>query len=181
VSEIRVCKGCQKSLVLTGENFYRNYKSRGGFLGKCKKCSPKPNNELRRLRRRKGGQREEYLKYVAKYGETARFKAKSILTSMRRRSKEKGFDRPEFTVVEIAKIIENGRCVKTGIPFQFSKTEFHSNPWTPTPDRIDSKKGYTKENVQWVCFMYNALKGQYTEELVAKFIEAYCNINTSQD
>ena len=51
------------------------------------------------------------------------------------------------------------------------------NPFAPSPVRIDNSKGYTKENVQWVCWMYNQMRGQATDSDVDKFLAAIINFN----
>ena len=58
------------------------------------------------------------------------------------------------------KKLEIGMCCKTNISFIY---EFNS-PYTPSIDRIDSSKGYTKENCQIVCKMYNFAKNMWTDD-----------------
>lgn len=96
------------------------------------------------------------------------------------RSKKKGLPYPEWTVDEIKAAIQ-GSCSKTGIQFEFNQTDFSKSPWTPVPDRIDSTKGYTHENVQWVCHMYNSLKQDYTEIEVEKFLKAIIKYRYTQN
>jgi len=42
----------------------------------------------------------------------------------------------------------------------------------PSLDRVDSSKGYTKDNVQLVCRIYNTAKGNGTKEDVMKMVDA---------
>lgn len=42
-------------------------------------------------------------------------------------------------------------------------------------DRIDSSKGYTKNNVQFVAYMYNICKNSFEHEEVVKFVESFKN------
>ena len=48
--------------------------------------------------------------------------------------------------------------------------DFYSSvkyPYNLSPDRIDSSKGYTKDNLQFVCNRVNAMKNNMnTEELI---------------
>lgn len=60
---------------------------------------------------------------------------------------------------------QNGKCNLTGLPIYFSDK-------TASLDRIDSSKGYIKENVQWVHQDINYMKQDFTEE---KFI-TYCKL-----
>lgn len=87
------------------------------------------------------------------------------------RSKKKGLPPPEWTAREIEQAIQ-GECVKTGIPFEFDQSQYSKSPWTPVPDRIDSSQGYSHDNVQWVCYMYNMMKQEYPESIVDHFIRA---------
>lgn len=51
-----------------------------------------------------------------------------------------------------------GKCEVTGLPFEWSI----GSPWAPSLDRIDSARGYTHENTQLVCWIYNQAKNIYT-------------------
>jgi hypothetical protein len=59
-----------------------------------------------------------------------------------------------------------GRCELTGLPFVFNRCR---NPFLPSPDRIDSDKGYTPDNTRLILWMLNSAKGTATEE---EFISA---------
>lgn len=57
-------------------------------------------------------------------------------------------------------------CSRTGRPFSFKTVRGVSNPWKPSLDRIDSRKGYTPDNVQLVCQIYNMAKHTWTDREV---------------
>jgi hypothetical protein len=70
---------------------------------------------------------------------------------------------------------QNGICVLTGITMTWEyssheNSDFYSSvkyPYNISPDRIDSSKGYTKDNIQFVCNRVNAMKNNMnTEELL---------------
>ena len=61
----------------------------------------------------------------------------------------------------------SGICAKTDLPFEFD-TSFKKNPFKPSIDRIDSSKGYTKDNCQLVCWAYNIAKFMWPESVVLK-------------
>lgn len=51
-----------------------------------------------------------------------------------------------------------GKCAVTHIDFQFG-SQLHS-PFSPSIDRIDAEKGYTKDNCRFVLFAVNSFKGK---------------------
>ena len=63
------------------------------------------------------------------------------------------------------------RC--NGICFRFKKkmSLLDNEPWLVSLDRIDSDIGYMKGNVQFVCVMYNFMKGNKTEEEMDEVFE----------
>ena len=60
---------------------------------------------------------------------------------------------------------QNGKCALSGVELQFART--HTKKQTASLDRIDSSKGYTKHNIQWVHKKVNELKWDLTtDELI---------------
>lgn len=93
----------------------------------------------------------------------------------KKRAEDKGWDfnlTPEW----IQPKLEAGRCEATGIELELSGGEFkgygHFRPWTPSLDRIDPTRGYTTDNVQVVCWMYNQAKGVSAHSDVIRFAAA---------
>jgi len=62
---------------------------------------------------------------------------------------------------------QDGRCAITGYPMTYSK----SCLFGVSIDRIDSSKGYTKNNIQLVCQAINFGKNQYTNQEMIEFWE----------
>lgn len=94
---------------------------------------------------------------------------RSIVAGCRNRAKRKDYECNidiEFMLDLLTK--QNGRCAATNIPLEASaaNTKMYSNPWTISVDRIKNERGYTKDNVRLVTYMYNTCKGQWTEEQV---------------
>ena len=69
----------------------------------------------------------------------------------------------EFTITEelIIDLIlrQNYRCAISTVVFDNTNEKY-----TPSLERIDSSKGYTVDNVMWVCAMVNYMKNDYTTE-----------------
>lgn len=66
-------------------------------------------------------------------------------------------------------ILQNRKCALTGWDITFAKTH-HKN--TASVDRIDSRLGYTKNNIQIVHKLINVLKQNYDEEFLFRVAEA---------
>ena len=63
------------------------------------------------------------------------------------------------------------RCQATGIKFDYNKS------WmVPSLDRIDSSKGYTKDNCQLVLWCFNRMKTDIPEYELYKLYKSYVEI-----
>lgn len=85
----------------------------------------------------------------------------NLVTQARYRAKKKGI------AFNLAPEDLQGRvkfCERTGIALTRNIGRRGPGPFSPTLDRIDPSKGYTKENIQIVCNGYNSLKGSGTSE-----------------
>lgn len=78
---------------------------------------------------------------------------------------------------------QDGKCRASGIDLEFSVEDGlrGRSPWSPSLDRIDSSNGYTKNNVQFVCLMYNLCKSTWTHEQVMKFVKIMNGVTYSDD
>ena len=65
-------------------------------------------------------------------------------------------------------IQQNRLCNLTGIPIYFAPTRKKYSLQTASLDRIDSNKGYTKENIQWIHKQVNKMKMELNQD---RFIE----------
>lgn len=67
-------------------------------------------------------------------------------------------------------IKQKRRCALSGLPLYFSTTRKNKNKKkTVSVDRIDSKKGYVKGNIQWVHKTINIMKNKLTDEEFISF------------
>lgn len=89
-------------------------------------------------------------------------RARQMVTTAMKRAYEKGWDF-DLTPEWVQPKLEVGLCEVTKLPLELSGGEYkgygHFRPWTPSLDRIDPTKGYTTDNVQVVCWIYNQAKG----------------------
>lgn len=61
-------------------------------------------------------------------------------------------------------IKQDKRCALTGIELMLKESIRTPEEMTASLDRIDSQKGYIKDNIQWVHKDVNRMKNGYTEE-----------------
>lgn len=59
---------------------------------------------------------------------------------------------------------QDSKCALTGQPLCFSSTSSTLSQTTASLDRIDSKKGYSKDNIQWVHKDINRMKWDFPED-----------------
>ena len=77
---------------------------------------------------------------------------------------------------------QNGRCAKTGIKFEATESQGigrNSTPWAPSIDQIIPSNGYTKDNIQLVCVMYNFCKHTWDESEILVFAKAVLETKSS--
>lgn len=98
------------------------------------------------------------------------FHKENPVYNLSKRAEEKGLEF-DLTVEWYWKIVDGGLCQKTGLPFVL--TENQNDPFQPSVDRIDSSLGYTKDNCQVTCLIFNFCKNQFTDQDVYKFAKAF--------
>jgi hypothetical protein len=67
---------------------------------------------------------------------------------------------------------QNGLCAVTNIPMlnkTLSKSTISKSPYQASLDRIDCSKGYTKNNVRFVCYMFNIARNDFNDVEVIEF------------
>jgi hypothetical protein len=72
------------------------------------------------------------------------------------------------------------KCALTGLPISFANDRTRSQKYsgvscTASIDRIDSKKGYTKDNIQLVHKDINIMKNQYNQDYFVEMCKAVTN------
>lgn len=100
-----------------------------------------------------------------------------MLASVRSRALKSNL---EFTLLfdDVYPSVTAGRCTKTGIPFDLNPHKDHRvHPFAPSIDRIDATKGYTKGNVQIVCWAYNLAKNEYGPDVLLTLARAIVDAN----
>jgi len=133
--------------------FSKNKKAKDGLYSYCKICDKE---------------------HVAKNYKTPRGRAYKLISTMHiNKQGKRATMEKTITVEDILPILEAGHCQLTGLPFDFMPTnKTYKNPRAPSLDRIDSQKGYTKENCRIVLSAVNDALGEYDDEIALPILEA---------
>lgn len=149
------CSQCGE--IKTAEHFYKTMSRGHTYLtGACRPCH---NASSKRTHDRR-------------YSYDVDYKVGRLLHSVRTRCSEKGlpFDLTEDWVLEK---FRRGVCEASGLPLNlFDSAGVGERPWGPSLDRIDPSRGYTTDNVQLVCWIYNRAKGAGSHTDVLKMAKA---------
>lgn len=75
--------------------------------------------------------------------------------------------------------IQNGICFFSGVKLELSSyTKINKNPiYAASLDRIDSSKGYTKDNIRWVSRAMNWMKNTMSDDMVYELMNIIKNKN----
>lgn len=102
-------------------------------------------------------------------------RVEKLLDRIRKRARKKKIDY-DLDLLWLIDRIQKGRCEYTGIKFKLEPHITTLNPFYPSIDRIDSNKGYTKDNCKVVIIGFNNLKGANNIEEVNKFCKGLVEI-----
>jgi len=99
----------------------------------------------------------------------------AYITEIKRRAEKRGLEF-KITTQQLWDLInkQDFKCALTGEPITVNKN-WRKYDFTASLDRIDSTKGYTLDNVQWVHKTINRLKSNFTEEELKFWVEKLYN------
>jgi hypothetical protein len=155
------CAHCKETK--SPSEFYKDENKKSGLTSWCRLCQAAPEQRLRRI------------KTKAKNRATPEGRAKSLLDGVKysHGTKKRATLEKTLTVEDILPILQAGKCQVTGLSFDFSPAkDTFKNPYAPSLDRIDSKKGYTKENCRVVLTSVNDALGEHDDNDVLPILEA---------
>jgi hypothetical protein len=96
--------------------------------------------------------------------------ARYIFNHCKKRAEIKGI-KFSLTLKWIETRLAAGICERTGHTFTYTiGSRDCRNPWFPSIDRIDSSLGYTKDNCQIVCLIYNIAKNRWTDAIMLEMV-----------
>jgi hypothetical protein len=111
--------------------------------------------------------------YGAEYRKTPRGRAQLLIADARKADARKQKFEINISADWIEEKLNKGTCELTGLPFDFSPSKnTYFNKYAPSLDRIDSGKGYIKDNVRVVLCAVNIALGQFTDEEMLPILKA---------
>ena len=170
------------SLEELGEWFNKHKRRSDGFRNECKlitrKGAPERNKKYyaentEREKERRKNYRRNNPETIKRYQKSAA----GMLTHYKKSAKERGIN---FTLTlewfeEQMKLPEFNYCAIFGIKF----VDGERNQFSRSLDRVNNSRGYTPDNVKWVCFKYNSWKADLSLEEI-NMIAEYGNRNANQ-
>ncbi|MDP3492877.1 MAG: hypothetical protein Q8R82_07165 [Hyphomonadaceae bacterium] len=94
-----------------------------------------------------------------------------VFKNTRGNARKRGL-RFELTREQVAELLVPMQCSMTGLPLLPDWDGPGRNPWWPSLDQIDPCAGYTRQNVRVVCWAYNVMKGELTDQEVRIYASA---------
>lgn len=152
------CTQCGELKLKT--EFYKNRSKKDGVSSECKTC-------------RKGN--NKYKGYSRKHHQTIRGRLNQILYSAKIRAAKRNLVyQLDYEWLSNLYNNQNGRCLLTQLELSFNSSgDRCQQPFSPSLDRINPKKGYTKENTRLVCTAINVALNQHGEDIFREVAESY--------
>jgi len=168
------CVECIRTKTRSRKEYYRKYRKENKEKYNRKGSEWYHSNreyilELAKLKRREATAEDRELERnkQEEYKKTPMGRGRSLAGGASARAKEKGLPY-DLTPTWVAERLQVGLCEVSGIPFVLDglNGENKRHPFTPSLDRIDSTKGYTRDNVLVVCWIVNSFKNEYGYDVV---------------
>jgi hypothetical protein len=173
-TQTRTCRVCKETKPLF--DFVANKQSKLGYTRKCKACEKEWRHSYYL-------ENKEYIlsRGIIYRETTVNWYSRSVVNRLRyviqlgkKRAREKQIE----WNIELPFLLQlwekqQSKCAYSGVPFTYED----NHPHTVSLDRIDSQKGYTEDNVQFVCTIVNYIKQRFTEEQFFSF----CSLITQQN
>lgn len=101
--------------------------------------------------------------------------ASKLFSSSKNRAKKKNLDF-DLSTSFIREMLVPLKCAATGFDLVLDDNlTGRIGPLLPSLDRIDSSRGYLKDNVRLVCWWWNVMKQDWQEDLIIELINKYKN------
>ena len=145
------------------------------YKNTCKACDAAYAREFRRKNKnyRGSGKNNKYPKEHRLLISAIRLRLNSCKQNYKKRNGECESDLTDDYLYQLFHS-QQGKCRYLGIDLKVEKKHLASL----SLDKIDPQKGYTKGNVQWVCWAVNRAKGEMSEDeflKMCRIITEKCN------
>ena len=152
------CPVC--STVKLFSEFNNNKAAKDGKQRLCRSC------DNTRLKENRNARREHYKKYEKNYRKERfndlSYRLQNLLNASRARARNKNREHT-LTKEDLYDLYPvDNKCPVFGFDLEWNTSGFRET--SPSIDRIDSSKGYTKDNVQIISWKANRLKSYATVE-----------------
>lgn len=157
----KLCYRCDNYFDVS--NYNKSSRNEDGLGNECKQCNLDRNKE--RYHAMKPDEKQRKAEAQSRYRDQNRkgFSIIHMMNGIKQRCKKSGKGY-EIDRRYIEEKLEIGRCEATGIKFLYERNGRGGvTPFSPSVDCIDPEKGYTVENTQIVCSMYNIGKARHDE------------------
>lgn len=151
---MKICPRCKEQK----EQFSKASKTNTAVW--CKQCT---NSYYREWRKNNPKAQKGESKQFNTFYTTIKGRAVHMLNNCRARAGKKSLE-CNLTTEWIVSKLELGVCEATGLPLQLKTNGgkgHKTNSFSPSLERIDNSKGYTEDNCQITCWIYNRAKGAF--------------------
>ena len=170
------CASCSKEHEIRLGDYNRKIKAGQNKFYCSLKCSGKADykNNPSKLEKNKGNISLLKGHEANRLDEYSPFKYS--LNKARSRSKEKG-EETNLTLEYLKEVYDNqnGLCTYTGIKMEIPRSsqdeDIKKSPTKLSLDRVHSHTGYSKGNVEFVCYCVNVMKNDFSKDQMLDFIK----------
>jgi len=154
---MKICFKCKEEKELT--EYYRHPRMGDGFLGKCKECT-KADVKGRSVEKQDYVREYDKTRYRTNLDRIKKHKYRGIVNRCIGGHKNRTYhvegmhylSWEEYLDWWTENIKDFNHCYSIWVESDYK------NKFAPSIDRVDSKKGYTPENMQWLTFTLNCSK-----------------------
>lgn len=134
---------------------------------------PSAQKETRAVLRRSERVQATTKAYNQSYAETTKGRALRLVLSAKKRALKGGLPFM-IEVGDVLPFLEAGTCQRTGIVFDLTAAGDRGKrrPFAPSIDQVMPGAGYTKNNIEVVCWIYNVCKSDFDAADVRTFANA---------
>jgi len=149
----KICSQCKEEKLPT--EFSLNNAAKDRLQYKCRTCDVKYQAQ------RRNANKDKFAMYSRNYQRGRRqdfdYRLQMLINASKQRSKL-NYREHDINVEDIKSIYPiDGCCPIFGIKLEFNGAGFRDS--SPSIDRIDSTKGYTRDNIQVISWKANRIKG----------------------